>query len=238
MITRVVYVSVRAIWLRWTSIMTAEGSYYKVDWFNQMPVFLQAETGRPIRTIMYFASGYWWITSCSGGVEPGSYPGSLWIARGCIQLNFPMEPGPEACNFENIRWCFPATTGGRANGFVHVDSLMAVVELEKAELAGQLADLEARFKLQAEELKARDAKILSLEGSSQWTNYQPSGSASASTDNWQPAGSAWDSWQPTRYPEKEVKSGWLNKCVALLYAVEIRDTKRLNFLHKVFLGCM
>jgi hypothetical protein len=244
--TRVVYVILRAILLRWTSIVTAEGSYYKVDWFNEMPVFLQADTGRAIRAVMFFASGYWWITSTSGGAEPLSYPGSLWIARGCIQLNYPMEPSPEACNFDNINWCFPATTGGRANGFVQVDSQMAVVEAANAELAGRLADMELRFQESQSLLKVRDAKILSLEGSNQWSNWQPSGSASASAsgDSWtagQSAGSsssAWGSWNPARYPEKELKSGWLNKCVAMMYAVEIRDIKRLQHLLYTSIGCM
>jgi hypothetical protein len=242
---RVVYVILRAIWLRWTSIVTAEGKYYKVDWYSEMPVFLQEDTGRAIRAVMFFSDGYWWITSTSGGPEPSSYP-QFWIARGCIQLNYPMEPGQEACNFHNINWCFPATTGGRANGFVHVEPQMAVVEAANAELAGRLADMELRFQESQSLLKARDAKILSLEGSNQWSNWQPSGSASgsASGDSWtagQSAGSsssAWGSWNTQRYPEKELKSGWLNKCVAMMYAVEIRDIKRLQRLLHTSIGCM
>ena len=86
-----------------------------------MPVFLQAETGRAIRAVMFFASGYWWITSSTGGTAL-SFPGSLWIARGAATAgcDVPLEVGPYACDFDNIQWCFPATTGGRANGFVHV----------------------------------------------------------------------------------------------------------------------
>jgi hypothetical protein len=242
---RVVYVILRAIWLRWTSIVTAEGSYYKVDWYNEMPVFLQEDTGRAIRAVMFFSDGYWWITSTSGGPQLSSYPQS-WLARGCFGLHHPMEPGHQACDFHNINWCFPATAGGRANGFVHVEPEMAGLEAANAELAGRLADMELRLEESQSLLKLRDAKILSLESSNQWSNWQPSGSASASAsgDSWtagQSAGSsssAWGSWNPARYPEKELKSGWLNKCVAMMYAVEIRDIPRLKHLLHTSIGCM
>ena len=245
MTRRVVYVILRAIWLRWTSIVTAEGKYYKVDWYNEMPVFLQEDTGRAIRAVMFFSDGYWWITSTSGGPQLSSYPQS-WLARGCFGPRHPMEPGHQACDFHNINWCFPATTGGPANGFVHVEPQMAVVEAANAHLAGRLADMELRLEESQSLLKLRDAKILSLEGSNIWSNWQPSGSASgsASGDSWtagQSAGSsysAWGSWNPGRYPEKELKSGWLNKCVAMMYAVEIRDIPRLKHLFTVSIGCM
>jgi hypothetical protein len=245
-IRRVVYVIIRAIWLRWTSIVHAEGKYYKVDWYNEMPVYLQEDTGRAIRAIMFFSDGYWWITSTSGGPKLSSCP-QAWLARGCYGLGHPMEPGHKACDFHNINWCFPATTGGPANVGVHVEPTMAVMESANAHLSVRLAEMELRYEAI---LKEKDARILSLEGSQSWSSWQPgqpSGSASGADrgwDSWQPgqsagsSSSAWGSWNTQRYPEKELKSGWLNKCVAMLYAVEIRDLPRLQHLFNVSIGCM
>ena len=215
-----------------------------------MPVFLQEESAEgAVRAVMYFASGYWWITSASGGAAD-SLPGSYWIARGAgsAEGDVALAPGAYACDFDNVHWCFPATTGGRANAFVHVDSHSAVVESCMAELSVRLAELTLRFEESQRLLKVRDATILSLEGSRQWTNYQPSGSGSWTAGQAAGSGSgasqqassasqqAWEYWTPRA--EKEVKSGWLNKCVALLYAVEIHDTKRLTYLLKLSIGCI
>ena len=72
-----------------------------------MPVFLQEDTGKPMRCIMFWTEGFWWITTAAGGPVDTSHP-HAWLARGFYGMGYDMVPGHDACDFTNIHWAFPA----------------------------------------------------------------------------------------------------------------------------------
>ena len=81
-------------------MLCAQGKYYKVEYYSDMPVYLQDDTGKEVLCIMFWTDGFWWITTAEGGPKATSSP-QAWLARGFYGMGHDMVPGHLACDFQH-----------------------------------------------------------------------------------------------------------------------------------------
>jgi hypothetical protein len=187
--------------------------------------------------VAFYQGGHWWIATIPGRPGQPSQRGlPKWLAKGTRRL-----VAHPICDMLQLAWRLPAgcprqqmhmrVVPNRDAEHLAYEGAAANYEAEAAGLKAELAELLAKnTALQAENqmLKGQD-----------WGGVPDPGpedyAGTSSTQTWSDA--EWLDWRRSRHPST-TKTGWMNKCVALLAALHVDNQQRINHLCNTPLSCV
>jgi hypothetical protein len=229
--------------VRWACVKYTAGRYWKVHYHGDYPVYRQEARADGFPECVAFYQGeHWWITTIpvkDGQISQRGLP--KWLAKGTHRL-----VAHPVCDMAALNWRMPAyctkvqpyvsaIPNREAQHIVYKESA-ASYEAQAAGLRAELAQLQARNDvLYAENMLLKGYDVSDpapepQEAEDPATEPQEAGTWSdAEWLEWRKSRSAWN--------PSVTKTGWMNKCVALLGALKVNNQGRINHLCDTPLSC-